>query len=48
MNMKEHILAAMREQFHRWEELLSGLGERQITTPAFDLNWSIQDVVAHL
>jgi hypothetical protein len=48
MNMKEHILAALSEQFHRWEELLSGLGETQITTPQFDLNWSIQDVVAHL
>jgi hypothetical protein len=48
MNMKEHILAALREQFYRWEELLSGLSETQITIPQFDLNWSIQDVVAHL
>lgn len=48
MNMKEHILAALREQFDRWEELLGGLSEEQITTPQFDLDWSIKDVVAHL
>ena len=48
MNMKEHILAALREQLARWEDLLSGLREGQITSPHFDLNWSIKDVVAHL
>ena len=48
MNMKEHILAAMREQFEHWQELLAGLSEEQITAPRFDFDWSIQDVVAHL
>ncbi len=48
MNMKEHILAAMGEQLERWEELLAGLSEEQITTPRYDYGWSIQDVVAHL
>ena len=48
MNMKEHILAAMREQFDRWEELLASLNEEQMTTPHFDLDWSIKDVMAHL
>ena len=48
MNMKEHILAALREQFHHWEGLLATLSEEQITTPHFDLNWSIKDVIAHL
>jgi len=48
MNMKEHILAALREQFHSWEELLARLSEEQITAPHFDLNWSIKDVMAHL
>ena len=38
MNMKGHILAALREQFESWEELLISLGEEQITTPHFDLN----------
>jgi hypothetical protein len=45
--MKEHILAALREQFDAWEELLASLREEQITTPHF-LDWSIKDVIAHL
>jgi hypothetical protein len=48
MSMKEHILAALREQFDRWEELLASLSEEQITTPRFDYDWSIKDVMAHL
>ena len=48
MNMKDHILLALREQFDRWEELLAGLSEEEITAPHFDLDWSIQDVMAHL
>ena len=48
MNMKEHILAGLREQFERWEALLAGLSEEEITKPQFDLDWSIKDVMAHL
>ena len=48
MNMKEHILAALKEQFDRWEELLASLSEEQLTAPRFDLEWSIKDVMAHL
>lgn len=48
MNMKDHILAALREQFVRWEKLLATLTEDQITAPRFDLGWSIKDVIAHL
>ena len=48
MNMKEHILSALKEQFDHWEELLASLSEEQITAPQFDLNWSIKDVIAHL
>jgi hypothetical protein len=48
MNMKEHILAALREQFDSWEELLAGMDEEQITAPHFDYEWSIKDVMAHL
>jgi hypothetical protein len=47
MNMKGHILAALREQFEGWEELLASLSEDQITTPHFDFDWSIKDVMAH-
>jgi len=48
MNMKEHILAALREQFARWDEILASLDEAQMTTPRFDLGWSIKDILAHL
>ena len=48
MNMKEHILAALREQFQSWEGLLATLSEEQISAPRFDLDWSIKDVMAHL
>ncbi len=48
MNMKEHILAALREQFDSWEELLASLSESEITAPHFDFDWSIKDVIAHL
>lgn len=48
MNMKEHILAALREQFERWEALLASLSEEQLTAPRFDLGWSVKDVLAHL
>jgi hypothetical protein len=48
MDMKGHILAALREQLDRWEELLEGLTEAQITAPHFDDDWSIQDIVNHL
>ena len=48
MNMKDHILAALREQLDRWEELLASLNEEVITAPHFDFDWSIKDVMAHL
>ena len=48
MNMKDHILSALRELFDSWEELLASLREEQITAPQFDLDWSIKDVIAHL
>ena len=48
MDMKEHILMALKEQFARWEELLTNLTEEQTTTSRFDSNWSIKDVIAHL
>jgi len=48
MNMKDHILTALREQFSRWEELLESLSDEQLTAPHFDYNWSIKDVLAHL
>ena len=48
MNMKEHILTALREQFDRWEELLASMSEEQINAPLLPSEWSIKDVIAHL
>ncbi len=48
MNMKQHILAAVREEFDRWEELLASLSEEQITALLLLSIWSIKDVMAHL
>lgn len=48
MNMKEHILAALREKLDQWEDLLDGLNEAQINAPLLPSNWTIKHVVAHL
>ena len=48
MSMKTHILAALQELFENWEKLLGNLSEEQLMAPAFDLEWSIKDVMAHL
>jgi hypothetical protein len=48
MNMKEHILAALREQFNRWEALLASLSDEQINTPLLPSHWSVKDGIAHL
>jgi len=47
MNMKDHILAALREQFQQWEHLLAAMSEEQITTPQSPSAWSTKDVIAH-
>ena len=39
MNMKEHVLTALREQFEAWEELLASMSEEQITTPLLPSKW---------
>lgn len=48
MSTKQQTLAALREEFDRWEALLAGLSETQITAPQLQEHWSIKDVVAHL
>lgn len=48
MDMKDHILTALKEQFESWEELLAGSSKEQIMAPRFDLGWSVKDVMAHL
>lgn len=46
MNMEEQILAALREQFNRWEELLASMSAGQITAPLLPSSWSTKDVIA--
>ncbi len=48
MNMKEHILTALREQFYHWEELLASMSVEQITAPLLPSHWSVKDEIAHL
>lgn len=48
MNMKDHILSALREQFEQWELMLSGMSEKQIAAPLLPSDWSTRDVLAHL
>jgi hypothetical protein len=48
MTMKSHLLAALREEFDRWEELLGGLTEAQRSAPQPPDGWSVKDDLAHL
>ena len=48
MNMKDHILAALNEQFNDFEALPGNLSDEQLTSPQFDLDWSVKDMVNHL
>lgn len=48
MNDKDQMLNMLREEFNRWEQLLSSLSEERITSPQLDSDWSIKDVIAHL
>jgi hypothetical protein len=48
MDDKQEILTTLREEFDRWEELLAGLSEAQITASHLPSDLSIKDVIAHL
>ncbi|MGD8454734.1 MAG: ClbS/DfsB family four-helix bundle protein [Anaerolineales bacterium] len=48
MNNKQEILAMLNEEYKRWEELLAGLKEEQITARHLPANLSIKDVIGHL
>jgi hypothetical protein len=48
MNDKKQINAMLKDVFNRWEELLAGMSEEQITALDLPSNWSIKDVIAHL
>ena len=48
MYMKTHMLAALREEFDHWENVLARLTETQITTPPKPDELSLKDEIAHL
>jgi hypothetical protein len=48
MNEKTQIITMLREEFNRWEELLNGISEEQITASNRIADMSIKDIVAHL
>ena len=48
MEDKEQLIAQLRDVFHRWEDLLAGIGEEQITAPQPSSGWSVKDELAHL
>lgn len=48
MYMKTHLLAALREEFDHWEQVLADLGEVQMTAAPQPGELSIKDEIAHL
>jgi hypothetical protein len=48
MDDKQAILAALREEFGRWEELLAGMSEEEIIARGLPSDLSVKDVVGHL
>jgi hypothetical protein len=48
MSDKKQILKILKEEFNRWEELLAGMSEEQITEPHLPSSLSMKDVIAHL
>lgn len=48
MNEKKQILGMLKEEFERWEALLAGLSEEQITARQLPAGLSIKDVIGHL
>jgi hypothetical protein len=48
MTTKQQVLTQLQDEFNRWEELLAGLTETQLTAPQLAANWSVKDVIAHL
>jgi hypothetical protein len=48
MNMKEHLLAALKEQLVHWEDVLDDLGNDQINVLLAPSNWSTKDELSHL
>jgi hypothetical protein len=48
MDDKAQLIKKLGEEFNRWEELLTGISEEQITAANFIDSLSIKDILAHL
>ncbi len=48
MTMREHILAALHEQFERWDAMLAAVSAEQATARNQPDAWSLSDEVVHL
>lgn len=48
MNNKLEIINMLREEYERWESLLTGLSEEQIINKPSPSELSVKDVIAHL
>lgn len=48
MGEKQATLSSLRAELERWEALLAGMSEAEITTPLPSSHWSLKDVIAHL
>ncbi len=48
MKDKRALLSSLMEVFNAWEDLLSNLGEDELSAHRFPAGWSIKDMIAHL
>jgi hypothetical protein len=48
MNDKQTLLTALHELFGRWEAVLAGLTEAELTAPYLPAALSVRDVIGHL
>jgi hypothetical protein len=48
MKSKEQLLAALQDEFNRWQKALDGLSEEEATARTLPANRSVHDVLVHL
>lgn len=48
MSEKQRAVAALREEFERWEALLAGLSPAQLDAPLLSDGQSVKDTIGHL
>ncbi len=48
MNDKAQLITALRDEFNRWEKMLTGLNEEAVTAPNRIESLSIKEILGHL